>query len=44
VNKLGLQRNHNPLPKREKKSFVNLFPFVTERIEKEIIIFCNGEE
>lgn len=30
-----------PLPKREKRGYINTFPFLTDRIKKEITLYCN---
>lgn len=38
--KLGIPPSLEPIPKREKLEFTNIFPFLTDRIKSEITSYC----
>ncbi|GAB0174946.1 MAG: hypothetical protein HHAS10_08250 [Candidatus Altimarinota bacterium] len=41
-NRLGLKSTEKPLLKREKKNYMDTLPFLTERIKKELSLYCNN--
>jgi hypothetical protein len=41
--RLWLHISTSPIPKREKREFVNTFPFLTERIKKEFSLYCKKQ-
>lgn len=40
-NRLGLKSSNAPFKKREKKQYNNTLPFLTERIEHELTLYCS---